>query len=86
MINASEIPNRGTTKIDVDSFLKQVEKDALANKLTMDGKPYELTNDCEGIRKIKAILNEHGFSALSDVTGYKNGERNVTMVVKPKAT
>jgi hypothetical protein len=84
MIRPEEIPQLEAPKIDVEALIKQIEQDALDKKLDMDGRMYDLTDDCEGISKVKKILTEAGYEALASPTGYRNGTRQYTLLVAIK--
>jgi hypothetical protein len=84
MIRPEEIPQLEAPKIDVEALIKQIEQDALDKKLDMDGRMYDLTDDYEGISKVKKILTEAGYEALASPTGYRNGTRQYTLLVAIK--
>ncbi len=86
MIKPSDVPQRPIGKIDVESFIKEVEQDVINYKIQTDGRNYEVPEDYEGIAKIKEILTSNGYDVLSNLTGYRNGQRCITMLISVART
>lgn len=72
------------TKINIEALVKEVERDLANHKFCIDGRNYEVTEDYEGIKEIKKILNIKGFDVISSLTGYRNGSRCITLLVSIK--
>lgn len=73
MIKASDLPKMEPPKLDVEAKIKEIEQDAIKGRLSLDGRFYELPYDIDGMKKIKNILETHGYEALTDLMGNRGG-------------